>query len=105
FASTLDGGNVFAWGVGDTRDERVMFGVRHASPSCRAEPFKRAIADFILHPLRSIDPVTQIDVTQASRLRAPDVIENDKIPKPRSRLMFRVVKTINHRQPVALPIS
>src|SRR5690606_19793580 len=37
--------------------------------------------------------------------RASNVIENDVVPKPGTRLMFRVVEAVDHRQPVPLPVG
>src|SRR5690242_14625467 len=104
-AAAFDAHGVFAPAGGHGADERGLLGFGEALPAARPEPLERAVADLVLHALRSLDPVAEVDVGQAGFRRAPDMIENDVVPKTRPRLMFRVVEAVDHRQPVPLPVG
>src|SRR5688572_14311121 len=103
--AAFDALGILAPGGGDGVDEAVLLGGGEALPAGRAEPLERAIADLVLHALRSLDPVAEVDVRQPRFRRAPDVIEDDEVPKPGARLMFRVVEAVDHRQPVPLTVG
>src|SRR5690606_16600992 len=104
-AAAFDADGLFAPGGGDGADEGTLLVGGEASPAGRSEPLERAIADLVLHPRRSIDPIAEIDVGKAGLGRPADMIENNVVPKPGPHLMFRVVEAVDHRQPVPLPVG
>src|SRR5690606_8169509 len=103
-AAAFHGSGILAPDAGHGFDKGSLLGIGEALPSDGTEAFERAIPDLVLHPLRAFDPVTEVHVGEARLVSAPDMIENDIVPKPRPRLMFRVVEAVDHRQPVSLPI-
>src|SRR5690606_17554105 len=103
-AAAFDEDGVFPPRGGDGVDERALLFRGETAPAGRSQSFEGPITDLVLHPGRSLDPIAEVDVRQASLRRAPDVIENDIVPKPGPRLMLRVVEAVNHRQPIPLPI-
>src|SRR3546814_5540112 len=51
----------------------------HEPPAVRAEHLDRAIARLVRHAARSLHPIAEIDIGQAHRARAQDVIHDDEI--------------------------
>src|SRR5690606_37446669 len=86
-------------------DERVLLLLAEPHPSGGAEPFERPEADLVLHGLRPLDPVAEINIGQTRFLSPTNMIENDIVTKTRTTSMLRVVETVNHRQPVTLPVG
>src|SRR5690606_20208112 len=103
-ASAFDTKGIVTPSGGHGFDESGLLSSGETPPSGRSEPCERTVADLVLHALRPLDPIAEIHVRQPCIRRASDMIENDVVPKPGSRLMFRVVEAVNHRQPVPLPI-
>src|SRR5690606_20695195 len=86
-------------------DKRGLLIFGKALPAAGSEAFERPETDLVLHPRRSLDPVAEVDERQSIARSPPDMIEDDVVPKPAARLMFRVVEAVDHRQTVALPIG
>src|SRR5690606_30619640 len=78
-AAAFDADGLFAPGGGDGADEGTLLVGGEASPAGRSEPLERAIADLVLHPRRSIDPIAEIDVGKAGLGRPADMIENNVV--------------------------
>src|SRR5207237_1031129 len=52
--------------------------VIHAQPTGRRQPLLRQIAALVVHLLRALDPVAEIDVRQPLAPGARDVVEDDE---------------------------
>src|SRR5690606_24666316 len=104
-AAPLDEHGVVAPGAGDCGNEGRLLLFGESLPSGGPEPLERTVADLVLHAGRPLDPVAEVDVGKLRCSGAPDVIEDDVVPKPRTRLMLWVIEAVDHRQPIPLPVG
>ncbi|QTK78961.1 hypothetical protein AT6N2_C1176 [Agrobacterium tumefaciens] len=80
--------------------EQLLFFRRINLPPARRQMLLRVVAGLVAHLFRAIDPIAEIDVRQAERAGAGDMIDDHVGPK-RALFEFRVEERIDHRQAVA----
>ena len=88
-ADAVERGDRFAGrGGGGAIDGAGLVARIEPFPAFAAKPFEGTVADLVLHPGGAFDPIAEIDVGQPRSRGAQDVIENDEIAKPGTRLML-----------------